>query len=133
MTETAMQRSPIARAIWLAAGIISLGLGLLGIPLPLLPTTPFLLLAAFCFARGSDRLHSWLINHPRLGPPIEAWHREGAISKSAKRGSMLAIILVFGLSVALGVKPWFLAIQAVVLICVSTFILTRPLPSRERD
>lgn len=133
MAETAMQRSPIARAFWLVCGLISLALGLIGIPLPLLPTTPFLLLAAFCFARGSDRLHNWLINHPRLGPPIEAWHQEGAISRSAKRASMLAIVLVFGVSVAMGVKPWLLAIQAVVLICVSTFILTRPLPSRERD
>ncbi len=133
MAETAMQRSPIARAFWLVGGLVCLGLGLLGIPLPLLPTTPFLLLAAFCFARGSDRLHNWLINHPRLGPPIESWHREGAISKSAKRASMVAIALVFGVSIALGVKPWLLAVQAVVLTCVVTFILTRPLPSRERD
>lgn len=126
-------RSPIIRAAWLTAGFVCLGLGLLGIPLPLLPTTPFLLLAAFCFARGSERLHKWLITHPRLGPPIEAWQRERAISRSAKRASMVAIILVFGLSFALGVRPLILIVQAVVLSCVATFILTRPLPARERE
>ena len=58
------------RAGWTAAGVISLALGVLGIFLPLLPTTPFLLLAAACFMRSSQRFYDWLVSHPRLGPWI---------------------------------------------------------------
>ena len=75
----------LARALWLGVGSLSLVAGVIGIVLPLLPTTPFLLLTAFCYARGSERLHRWLISHQRLGPPIEHWRRYGAISRRAKR------------------------------------------------
>jgi uncharacterized protein len=60
----------------IAAGSISLGLGVIGIFVPLLPTTPFLLLAAACYARGSRRLHDWLMSRPRLGEYIRRY-REG--------------------------------------------------------
>jgi uncharacterized membrane protein YbaN (DUF454 family) len=58
------------RAFYTFVGILSLALGVLGIFLPLLPTTPFLLLAAFCFLRGSARMHAWLMSHRILGPYI---------------------------------------------------------------
>jgi uncharacterized membrane protein YbaN (DUF454 family) len=87
---------------------------------------PFLLLATFCFARSSDRLHSWLITHPTLGPPILAWQQSGAIGRRAKWAASLSIAAAFGISLFLGVKPLFLGIQALVLIAVSTFIWTRP-------
>jgi len=81
------------RVLWVLAGCISLGLGIIGIVLPLLPTTPFVLLAAFCFARGSARFELWLLNHPRLGPPILAWRREHALPLRAKQlaWSMMAV------------------------------------------
>ena len=68
----------------MAGGFLAVGLGAVGIVLPLLPTTPFLLLAAFCFARSSERLHDWLINHPTFGPPILDWRDRGAIGRKAK-------------------------------------------------
>ena len=105
-----------------------MALGIIGIFLPLLPTTPFLILAAFAFERSSERLHNWLINHPRLGPPIETWRRYGAISWRAKMLAMTMIIAVFALSLILDVEGWVLAVQAVVLTAVSVFILSRPAP-----
>ena len=55
------------RVAWSTAGAVSLALGVLGIFLPLLPHTPFVLLAAFCFSRGSERVEAWLLAHPRFG------------------------------------------------------------------
>ena len=92
------------RGVWLAGGGFFLGLGLLGVVLPVLPTTPFLLLAAGCFARSSPRLHRWLLDHPVFGPPIRNWEDNGAISRKAKRlavGSMAGVLIV---SVVLGLS-----------------------------
>ncbi|GHD98240.1 membrane protein [Defluviimonas sp. 20V17] len=114
------------RVIWAIAGLSALSLGLLGAVLPLLPTVPFLLLAAFCFARGSDRLHHWLLAHRLFGPPIKAWRDHGAIPRRGKIAASLSIAAAFGISVALGVKPALLVIQALVLLAVSLFIWTRP-------
>lgn len=114
------------KALWVTGGSAALGLGMLGIALPLLPTVPFLLLAAFCYARGSERLHVWLIEHPRFGQSILDWQEKGAISLRAKWLATLSITAAFSLSVLLDVAPLVLAIQAGVLSLVSLFIWTRP-------
>lgn len=114
------------RLIYVLAGWLAFALGFIGVFLPLLPTVPFMLLAAFCFARGSTRFHDWLVGHPRFGPPIRDWREDGAIRPAAKRAAMAAIAASLLLSLALGVAPHVLAIQAGVLACVSVFILTRP-------
>ncbi|MGH1446642.1 MAG: YbaN family protein [Cognatishimia sp.] len=114
------------RYIWLIGGLLSVALGAIGIILPLLPTVPFLLLAAFCFARSSEFLHNWMLTHPKLGPPISDWQENGAIGLNAKRLATLSVIAVFGLSLALGARPLVLGIQAITLGCVMLFIWTRP-------
>lgn len=114
------------RVLWGIAGLTSLGLGALGAVLPLLPTVPFLLLAAFCFSRSSQVLHDWLLDHAVFGPSIAHWREQGAISLPAKRLATLSVVLVFGLSVALGLETWILGVQALVLTCVMVFIWTRP-------
>ncbi|MBO9407349.1 YbaN family protein [Shimia sp. R9_1] len=114
------------RAIWLICGLMCVAFALVGVVLPLLPTVPFLLLAAFCFARSSERLHNWLLCHKLFGPMIDDWHRNGAIRPSAKRAATLSIMLVFAISLALGVKTTVLIIQAVVLSAVLFFLWTRP-------
>lgn len=119
------------RVFWIVAGGVSLGAGVAGIVLPLVPTTPLLLLTAFCFARSSPRLEMWLVEHPRLGPPIRDWRAEGAISARAKTLAMLAIGATFGLSLALRLPAHVLLIQAVTLGAVTLFILTRPGPRGE--
>jgi uncharacterized protein len=118
----------LIRAAWFVTGILAMALGLLGIVLPLLPTTPFLLLAAFCFARSSPALHDWIVHHPRLGPPVRDWRNHGAISRRAKilAMAMLAFALVTGILADLG--PRVLAVQAAVLVAVAAFLLTRPSP-----
>ncbi|MBB4304602.1 hypothetical protein GGD81_003662 [Rhodobium orientis] len=118
------------RLIWMALGFLSLALGALGAVLPLLPTTPFLLLAAFSFARSSERFHDWLINHRYFGPPIRDWRESGAISQRAKILGTAAMAGAVALSAVIGVPPMLLAVQAAVMIPVCLFIWTRPSPQR---
>jgi uncharacterized membrane protein YbaN (DUF454 family) len=114
------------RWLWALGGGLSLAVGFAGMFLPLVPTVPLLLLAAFCFARSSERLHSWLLSHPTFGPPIEDWNRNGAIGRRAKWLATASILAAFGLSVALGIRPIILGIQALTLTGVALFIWTRP-------
>jgi uncharacterized membrane protein YbaN (DUF454 family) len=72
------------RYVYLALGLFFVALGVIGIFLPVLPTTPFLILAAACFARSSPRLESWLLNHPHYGPMLRAWREHRAIPRKAK-------------------------------------------------
>ena len=114
------------RVMWFVFGLLSLALGILGIPLPLLPTVPLLLLAAFCFARSSERMHIWLTTHPKLGPPIADWNENGAIRQPAKIAATVAIAAAFGISLLLSVPLKALIAQVAVLTCVMVFIWTRP-------
>ena len=121
------------RWAYLAVGWIALGLGLLGIPLPLLPTTPFVLLAAFCFARASQPLHDWLLAHPTFGPLIENYQTHRAISRSAKWLATLSLLAAICISLFLGVAPVLLAVQLVVLCCVAVFIWRHPDPPQSSN
>lgn len=114
------------RILWLITGLFALAFGLLGVVLPLLPTVPFMILAAFCFSKSSDRLHDWLVNHPIYGSHIRDWRDHGAIHPNAKRLSTAMIAMAFCMSLLLGVKPVLLAVQALVLSIVMIFIWTRP-------
>ncbi|MBY6049298.1 YbaN family protein [Vannielia litorea] len=114
------------RALWGLAGSLALLLGLLGVILPLLPTVPFVLLAAFCFARSSDRLHRWLVSHRSFGPMIENWQSKGTIGRSAKIAVTLSVVVVFSISVGFQLASEILIIQCVILSCVMLFIWTRP-------
>lgn len=116
----------MAKPIYFALGWLALALGLVGIPVPGLPTTPFLLLAAFFFSRSSRRIHDWLTSHALFGPPIRDWAERGAISRRAKVTALLAMAAVFALSLTLGLPGWALAAQALSLAAVALFILTRP-------
>lgn len=118
------------RTVWLGIGWSSLGLGAAGIPLPLLPTTPFMLLAAYAFARASPRLHRRLLHHRVFGPPIRAWYRERAISRRAKALALLALAATLALSAVLSVPLWALALQGAVSVAVAVFLISRPSPAR---
>lgn len=118
--------SPV-RLVYFALGGTALALGLVGVVVPLLPTTPFLILAAFGFARSSPRLEAWLLAHPRFGPALAAWRSRRAIPPAAKRASALGMALGLGLfwlwrAPAL---PLLLLVAALMLL-VSAWIWTRP-------
>ena len=117
-----------ARLTWLVVGFLSLVLGAIGIALPLLPTTPFILVAAFAFAQSSEKLHQWLLDHNVFGPLIDNWHRHGAISRRAKVLSVISMIAVLAISLVMAAPPVVIIAQLVVLGAVALFILTRPLP-----
>lgn len=94
------------RLALVVAGWLSLALGIIGLFLPLLPTTPFLLLSAACFSRGSERCERWLLNHPQLGPAIHNWRAYRALSIRAKQMATLTMCLGSALALYQLPSPW---------------------------
>ena len=96
------------RTLYLAGGFLSLGLGGIGILLPLLPTVPFMILAAFCFARSSPVLEQRLLDHRYFGPHIRRWRAHGAISRRGKKAALAAFAFSALLALWLSPLPWSL-------------------------
>jgi uncharacterized protein len=113
------------RLLYLSLGFASVALGGLGIFLPLLPTVPFMLLAAFFFARSSPRLEAWIVEHPRFGPHVRAWRERGAISRAGKRAAFAAFAVSAALGLAFLSFPWSLVPIAAAL-AGGSWIATRP-------
>ena len=112
------------RGLYFACGVLCLVLGFAGIFLPLLPTTPLVLLSAFCFSRSSKRMHRWMTEHPRWGGPIRDWEQGRVIRPNAKLLASVTIVTVVGLTIVLGSLPLLLqmilaavAVGVILLIC----------------
>lgn len=116
----------LVRPLWAALGLLSVALGFIGIVLPILPTTPFMLLAAFCFSKGAPGLRRWIEAHPRFADPIRDWERSGAIAPRYKRIAVVMMAAAFCLSLAMGLAVHILLIQALCLCGAGVFVLTRP-------
>lgn len=102
------RRSPVARALWAVLGLAFTGIGGLGVLLPVLPTTPFLLLAAACFARSSDRLYDWLLGLKGFGPAIQDFRAGRGVPARAKWLAVGTMWVVAGLSFGPGMPAdWF--------------------------
>ena len=114
------------RLAWLCLGGLCVVLGAIGVIVPLLPTTIFMIIAAYAFARSSPRLHHWLITHRVFGPLINDWNEHGVISVRAKWMSGLSMLVVIGLSVYFNAPRTIVIIQVIVLSCVALFLWTRP-------
>jgi uncharacterized membrane protein YbaN (DUF454 family) len=113
------------RPVYAAVGFTSVGLGIIGIFLPLLPTVPFMILAAFCFARANPAWERRLLDDPRFGPHIVAWRTRGAISRRGKAMALLALTAsaVIGL---LTLPGWHAYMPLAVALASGTWIATRP-------
>ena len=113
--------------ITLLLGHIFLMLGILGAFLPVLPTTPFILLAAYLYSKSSPKLHNWLINHKYLGPSLRDWQERGVIGMKAKIIATIMIVLVIVFRIlTLTINFYIRALASFILICVLIFIWTRP-------
>jgi len=115
------------RPLLLAAGWLCVVLGTAGTMLPLLPTTPFLLLAAACFARSSPRVHRWLREHRALGPFLVAWERQRALPPGAKLPALLVVLLTFGVSIGWATQnPWVRGALGVLALALLVFLARLP-------
>ncbi|MBB5710314.1 YbaN family protein [Sphingomonas xinjiangensis] len=128
MSELAPSR--VVRAGYLLLGLFFVALGVIGAFLPVMPTTIFIILAAWSFGKSSPRLENWLLNHRFFGPPLRAWRAEGAIPTVAK---IVAVISMAG-GYALFLwqahpAPWLAAGVAVLLLACGTYVLSRPAPA----
>lgn len=118
----------LTRIGWWLLAYASLGLGFIGIFLPGLPTVPFVLLSAFAAARGSDRLHAWLLAHRRFGPMIRDLQAHGAVSRRAKRMAVAMMLLSGVLMLLLMPNRWMALPGIVVMAIVGTWLWHRPEP-----
>ena len=124
--KAASQRNRAARPLWLTLGTASLGFGAAGTVLPLVPTTPFVLLSAYAFAQSSPRLHRWLAEHRKFGPLISNWQRHRAINRRTKTLAVAVMVLTPSVTWLVGAPVWVLAAQIVVLSGAMCFVVTRP-------
>ena len=118
------------RALYLVLGWLFVGLAALGVLLPVLPTTPFLLLAAFFFARSSERFYGWLLHNRRFGPLIKQWREDRSLPPGVRLKAITLVLCVFALSIYLvRALPW---LQLLLLtICAGLVIFLVRLPERE--
>lgn len=114
-------------AIYVVLGFIFLSLGVIGIFLPLLPTTPFIILSAYFFSKGQKRLHNWLLTLPKIGMIINDWEQYGVISKKSKILASIMIIVLFSYTlIFVQVNLYIKIVVALIGISVLVFILSRP-------
>src|SRR5690606_33186415 len=119
------------RAGFVTLGCLMLLLGIIGAFLPLMPTTIFLILAAWCFGRSSPRLERWLLDHPRFGPVLRDWREHGAIPRRAKWAACIGMALGYAVFLATANPAvWLAMVVAAALAGCALWIITRPEQAR---
>lgn len=107
-------------------GTAALALGVIGVFLPVLPTTPFLLLAAACYARASTRLYEWLLGQPSLGPIIAEWRRSRSLPPGVKTRALVMVAITFALSIAVVDSPALRIGLVITGVLLATFLYRLP-------
>jgi uncharacterized membrane protein YbaN (DUF454 family) len=121
--------NPIFRLLYFIAGLAMLALAVIGAFLPLMPSTIFIILAAWCFGRSSRRIEAWLLDHRVFGPALQAWRENGAIPRKGKIMACLGMaggVLVFWFSAH--PAPWLLLVVVAALLLSAAYIVSRPEP-----
>jgi uncharacterized protein len=125
--------SPRVRFLYKVLGFIFVGLGVLGAFLPILPTTPFLLVALWAFSRSSRRFHHWLYTHPRFGPRLQEWHEHGTVPVKVKVSAISAMVVSMSLMAFVAQAKWYVLVTSGALMLVgATYVLSRPSSPRSR-
>lgn len=115
------------RLLYLIVGWVSLVLGIIGIILPLLPTTPFILLSAWCFSQSSVRFHNWLKAHKFFGPMLENWQSDKGIPRKSRNRAIIFMWCGMSLSIFLVSKFWATIMLISIGLCVSIYLFRLPL------
>lgn len=116
--------------LWLA-GSVSLALGLIGVVLPGLPTTPFILLTAACYAKASPRLHGWLVNHRFFGPMVRDWEAHRSLTRRNKTVAQVSMVVMVGLS-AWGLRERPVVLAIVLIAALIGVLVVARIPTRDR-
>jgi uncharacterized membrane protein YbaN (DUF454 family) len=116
------------RRVYLCLGYGSLALGIVGVFLPVLPTTPFVLLAAWCFTRSNPAMAERLYNHPRFGALLTTWRDQRAIPLRAKILALTTLAASYGVILLMADNPMIPVILALIMGSVALYIATRPTP-----
>ncbi|MCX7746474.1 MAG: YbaN family protein [Clostridia bacterium] len=119
-----MKKKTVKEIFLISVGSISLGLGMMGVFIPVLPTTPFLLLTAYCYIRSSKRLYLWLINHKIFGEYIYNYMTYRAVKRSTKIGALLFLWLTLGISIFAAASFYLRILLLIVGIGVSIHLFT---------
>lgn len=124
-----MHSSRMVRALLWIVGSISLALGIIGIVLPGLPTTPFILLAAACYAKASPRLHAWLLNHRLFGPMLRDWEANRSLTRRTKTIAVGSMLVMVSFSIWSFRHRWIAQVVLVVLGAIGAWVVLR-IPTR---
>jgi len=128
--EVEYHRSTAARVSLVILGTTFVVIGVVGIFLPILPTTPFMLLAAWCYAKSSSRFYNWIMNNRVFGPIIQEWRKHRSIPKRAKWTAIVLLFSTFGISIFFFV-PYFYVQVLLGIFCLSMVIFMWRIPVRE--
>ena len=121
-------KNPLKKILWISLGILFVGLGAIGVVIPGLPTTPFLILAAACFIRSSQRLYDWLIQNKTFGPYLKDYREGKGIPKKAKILAVSMIIIFVSYSVFFAIENLTLKITVGILGLIGLFYVLFKVP-----
>jgi uncharacterized membrane protein YbaN (DUF454 family) len=114
------------RLLLLIGGHLSVILGIIGAVLPVVPSTPFMILAAYCYSKSSPKLHQKILNLPHIGSHVRDWEDHGLISVKAKVLSIILLGIMISFSIYFLKVTWLKIMLAVIALAISTFIFSRP-------